>query len=300
MACDASPGNAGPSLPSPLPGGGQEPAGIGLRLPHLAELEAAGPPAWLEVHSENLFGLGPALQARLLALRRDCAFSMHGVGLSLGSADGLAPLHLQRLADAVRLYEPELVSEHLCWNAWGGVHVPDLLPLPLTRAMLAVVVANVQRAQDALARPLVIENLSAYLRWADDEMEEGPFLAELAARTGCRVLVDLNNLHVNQLNLGEEPDAFLASLPPAVVAEYHLAGPSEGRGPAAGTWIDTHATPVPEPVWALYDTALQRWGPRPTIVERDQDLPPLPALLDECARAAAAMARTTAAPESRP
>ncbi len=263
-------------------------AGIGLRFAQLSELESARElgtgdelPAWLEVHAENLFGVPDSVRARLLALRRDHAWSLHGVGLSLGSADGTDEAHLTKLRTELDRYQPELVSEHLSWNRLGGVHVPDLLPLPFTREALAVVAANVSRTQDVLQRTIAIENLSAYLRWEGDEMSEVDFLAELVARTGCRVLVDLNNLYVNQLNLGEDPVRFLERIPAQAVAEFHLAGPSE----AAGGWIDTHATPTPDAVWDLYAQALERIGPRPTIVEWDRDLPALQVLIEHAARA---------------
>jgi uncharacterized protein len=266
-------------------------AGIGLRFAQLAELEAAlgagdEPPAWLEVHAENLFGLPDSAQERLLALRRDHAWSLHGVSLSLGSADGTDAAHLKRLRTELDRYQPELVSEHLSWNRLAGVHVPDLLPLPFTREALAVVAANVSRSQDVLQRTLAIENLSAYLRWDGDEMSEADFLVELVARTGCRLLVDLNNLRVNQLNLGEDPVRFLERIPAHAVAEFHLAGPSA----AAGGWIDTHATPVPDEVWDLYTQALERFGAHPTIVEWDTDLPALPVLIEHAARADRVMA----------
>lgn len=257
-------------------------AGIGLRFPHLAAIEATRPVVgWFELHAENLFGLAPAVQRRLQRLRADYPFSLHGVGLSLGSADGIDPDHLRRLAEAVRLFQPALVSEHLCWNRTRGVSLPDLLPLPMTGEALDVVAANIDTVQEALGREITIENISSYLRFEHDAMDEAEFLSQLVARSGCRLLVDLNNLHVNQLNLGESPEDFLRGIPAEAVVEYHLAGPSL----VDGAWIDTHATPVPEQVWRWYEEALALLGPRPTLIEWDQDLPALDVLVGEARHA---------------
>lgn len=257
-------------------------AGIGLRFPHLAAIEATRPVVgWFELHAENLFGLAPAVQRRLQRLRADYPFSLHGVGLSLGSADGIDPGHLRRLAEAVRLFQPALVSEHLCWNRTRGVSLPDLLPLPMTGEALGVVAANIDTVQEALGREIAIENISSYLRFEHDAMDEAEFLSQLVARSGCRLLVDLNNLHVNQLNLGESPEDFLRGIPAEAVVEYHLAGPSL----VDGAWIDTHATPVPEQVWRWYEDALALLGPRPTLIEWDQDLPALDVLVGEARHA---------------
>lgn len=270
---------APPSRPAhPIPAR----AGIGLRFPHLAAIEAERPAVgWFELHTENLFGLTQALQRRLQRLRADYPFSLHGVGLSLGSADGIDLRHLARFVEAVHRFEPGLVSEHLCWNRVEGVSLPDLLPLPMTDAALDTVAANVATVQDALGREIAIENIASYLRFTPGAMPEAEFLQRLVARTGCRLLVDLNNLHVNQLNLGEDPNAFLSAIPAQAVAEYHLAGPSL----VDGAWIDTHATPVPEPVWDWYGQALARIGMRPTLIEWDQNLPALEVLLQEARQA---------------
>lgn len=257
-------------------------AGVGLRFAHLADFEAQRPDVGLlELHTENLFGLSPSVHRRLEALRGDYAFSLHGVGLSLGSAQGMDPLHLAKIARQIRRYKPSLVSEHLAWNRADGISVPDLLPLPMTKEALQTVSRNVQQVQEAIGTVIAVENISAYARWTQAEMSEASFLSELSLRTGCKLLVDLNNLHVNQLNHGDAPLDFLETIPHASVVEFHLAGPSE----IAGAWIDTHATPVPEPVWALYETALRRFGPLPTIVEWDQDLPALEELVAHASRA---------------
>jgi uncharacterized protein len=259
------------------------PVGIGLRFALLAELmEAAAPSLLLEIHTENLFSLPAHLHARLAELRARHAFSLHGVGLSLGSADGLDAAHLQKVVEQVHRYEPLLVSEHLAWNRVGGVSLPDLLPVPYTHEALQAVERNVNQTQEALRRPIGIENLSAYLMPTGNDWSEADFLCELARRTGCTLLVDLNNLHVNALNHGTSPTQFLAQLKPECVSQWHLGGPTE----IAGAWIDTHASTVPEPVWQLYESALQNTGPRPTVVEWDQDLPPLAELLTLAQRAA--------------
>lgn len=257
-------------------------AGMGLRFPHFAEFERSSPTVrLLEVHTENLFGLSRQLHQRLAALVQDRQISLHGVGLSLGSADGLDDGHLTKVAEQVRRYQPLLVSEHLAWNRLGGTCVPDLLPLPLTQEALAVVCANVQRTQEVLQRPIGVENISAYFVPAQPEMDEASFMNELARRTGCSLLIDINNLHVNQLNHGLSAEAFIAALQPEYVSQWHLGGPSE----VAGAWIDTHASTVPERVWALYQWATLCIGHRPTIVEWDQDLPPLDELVRLAQRA---------------
>ncbi|MDE1990780.1 MAG: DUF692 domain-containing protein [Betaproteobacteria bacterium] len=256
-------------------------AGIGLRAPHTREFLARRPKVgWVEVHSENFFGGGAPL-ATLLRVREHYPVSLHGVGMGLASADPLDPAHLQalrRLCDAV---EPAAVSEHLCWNRADGVVFNDLLPFPYTRTALDHVTARVQQAQDTLGRPLLLENLSSYLAFNSSEMTEGEFLAALARRTGCGLLVDLQNLHVNAVNLGTDVRAHLDALPAERVMEYHLAGAS----PQEGCLVDTHDAPVNEPTWALYEAALERIGPRPTLIEWDQDLPHLPVLLAEARKA---------------
>ncbi|MDQ3270163.1 MAG: DUF692 domain-containing protein [Pseudomonadota bacterium] len=249
-----------------------------MRFPHLAAIESSQPQVgWFEFHAENLFGLAPAMQRRLERLRADYPFSLHAVGLSIGSVDGIDSEHLLRLAEVVNLFEPGLVSEHLCWNRVAGVSVPDLLPLPMTHEALDTVAANVCRIQDVLGREIAVENISSYLRFEHGAMDEAGFLGGLVSRTGCKLLVDLNNLHVNHLNFGEDPGAFLRSVPASAVVEYHLAGPEI----ANGAWLDTHSTPVPDQVWSLYEEALALLGPRPTLIEWDQELPAVEVLVAE-------------------
>ena len=257
-------------------------AGIGLRAPHLAAIEAERPPiAWLEVHSENYFvDGGPALRA-LQRLRCDYPIALHGVGLSLGSTDPLDRGHLAKLARLIERIEPALVSEHLCWSGVDGRCLNDLLPLPYTDEALAHVCARIDRVQQALQRPIAVENLSSYVAFRDATMTEWDFVADVARRSGCLLLVDVNNIHVSAVNHGFDADAYLAAIPPAAVAEIHLAGFERHDG----ILIDTHSRPVAPEVWALYRRALQRFGAQPTLIEWDADIPPLSTLLDEAATA---------------
>ncbi len=262
--------------------------GCGLRFAHLPDwLAHQGPPCLLELHTENLFALPSVAHQRLSTLRERHAFSLHGVGLSLGSTDGLDAHHLRQVAEQVQRYQPLLVSEHLAWNRIDGTCVPDLLPMPFSLDALHAVVANVQRTQDTLQRTIAVENISAYLMPPPADFDEAGFLTELTQRTGCTLLVDLNNLHVNQLNHGHDAWSLLTKLPFASISQWHLGGPTE----VDGAWIDTHANTVPEAVWSLYDMAIDAVGPKPTIVEWDQDLPPLQTLLDLAERARMALSR---------
>jgi uncharacterized protein len=272
------------------------PTGIGLRSPHYAEFAPrAREVALIEVHSENCFGGGRHLQA-LLDARRDCAVSLHGVGLSLGSTDALDSGHLAALQRLAARVDPLLVSDHLCWSSVGGVHVNDLLPLPYTAEALRHVARRVEQVQQVLGRRLLVENVSSYLEFREADYSEWDFLAELVRRSGCALLLDVNNVHVSASNHGFDARAYLDALPADAVAQFHLGGHSinpitldDGR--ACQILIDTHGTPVCDAVWALYEHALRRFGARPTIVERDNDLPPLQHLLDEAAHAARLMRR---------
>ena len=257
-------------------------AGIGLRAPHVAQVRAERPViGWLEVHSEN-YGVdgGPALAA-LDAIRADYAISLHGIGLSLGSADPLDAEHLARLRRLADRVEPAAVSEHLCWGHVDGRHLNDLLPLPFTEEALALVCERVEQVQTALSRPILVENVSAYLRFADDAMAEWEFVAAVAQRTGCKLLFDVNNVYVNAVNHGFDPLDYLAAIPGDAIAEIHLAG-FDASGPCL---IDTHGAPVAPPVWALYRATIERFGPKPTLIEWDTDIPVLDVLLGEAARA---------------
>ena len=275
-------------------------AGIGLRQPHYEQLLAAPPAlAFVEVHSENFFADGGAALGVLDAARACWPVSLHGVGLALGSAAGLDAWHLDRLAELVRRIEPVRVSDHASFarspRRSGGplIHGADLLPIAFTDASLDILAANVMRTQDRLGRTILVENLSAYLHWADDELAEPEFFNRLTRRTGCGLLLDVNNLVVNALNQGlSDRDAAAAAcrwvdaVDAASVGEIHLAG-YDASGDVV---IDDHGSRVHAPVWSVYRHAIARLGPRPTLVEWDTDLPALDVLLDEAARAAAVMA----------
>ena len=261
--------------------------GIGLRAPHYRELlERPTGLAFLEVHSENFFGDGGAALDWLERFRDRYALSLHGVGMSLGSADPLDDRHVERLRALVRRFEPWLVSEHLCWSSIGGRHANDLLPLPHTREALAHVVARIGELQDRLGRQVLVENVSTYVRLPRSDMPEWAFVNEAVRRAGCRLLLDVNNVWVNSANHGFDPYEWLGAIDPASVAQFHLAG----FGLGDGLLVDTHGAPVHPEVWRLYEAAIARFGPRPTLIEWDTDLPALDVLLGEARRAAAALA----------
>jgi uncharacterized protein len=261
-------------------------AGIGLRAAHQrAFLDGRPRVAWLEVHSENYFSAGGPGHAALEKIRSCYPLSFHGVGLSLGSTDPLDRAHLKRLAELVDRYEPALVSEHLSWSSIGGRFVNDLLPLPATREALEHMVLRVDETQDFLGRRILIENVSSYLELGPGEMPEHCFLAELAQRTACGVLLDVNNLYVNQCNRGLRAAAFIAGLPSEIVGEIHLAGHSVHDYNGEKVVVDTHNVRVCAEVWALYAQAIARFGPLPTLIEWDADLPELDVLIDEARHA---------------
>jgi uncharacterized protein (UPF0276 family) len=269
--------------------------GIGWRAPHQRALLEQRPALdFIEVHAENFFAPNAATRAPLLKARESYGLSLHGVGLSLGSADGIDPWHLDRLATLVADTEPRFVSEHASfargtWQA-RAVHAADLLPLPFTREALDALCANVQRVQDRLRRTIAVENLSAYLAWPEADMGEVDFLVALSQRTGCQLLVDVNNLVVNALNdqRAARIDAplpavhrWLDAIPPDCVSELHLAGHHD-RGDLV---IDDHGSRVHALVWQAYHHAVARFGAVPTLIEWDTDIPALDVLLDEAASA---------------
>jgi uncharacterized protein (UPF0276 family) len=256
--------------------------GIGLRAPHYRDLLARPRCVdWLEAHSENHFGDGGWDLHVLLRLRERYPISLHGVGLGLGSVAGFSLDHLRRLADLVARVEPALVSEHLSWNAVAGRVFNDLLPLPLTHAALELMIARVAQTQDVLRRRVLIENVSRYVRFAGDEFDEAGFLNELAARSGCGILLDVNNLYVNQLNHGVDAGAQIDAIAPRHVGEIHLAGHLVTQAAA----IDHHGARVADAVLELYRRALRHCGCVPTLIEWDTDIPQFDVLLDEAARA---------------
>jgi uncharacterized protein (UPF0276 family) len=264
-------------------------AGIGLRAPHYAAILERRPAlAFLEVHSENFFAAGGAPLAWLERFRAAYALSFHGVGLSLGSVDALDERHLARLESLVRRFEPALVSEHLSWSSHGGRHANDLLPLPYTAQALDHVAARIDAVQERLRQRILVENVSSYLTFPESEIAEGEFVAEVARRTGCGVLLDVNNIWVNAVNHGFDAHAYLEAIDPRSVEEIHLAG-FDARG---GLLIDTHGARVAPEVWRLYEAAIARIGARPTLIEWDTDIPPLDVLLDEAGKAQAVLVRT--------
>ena len=265
---------------------GQDPVpartGIGLRAPHYREvLETLPGVGWLEVHSENYFGAGGQPHAFLERLRSRYPLSLHGVGMSLGSTDALNVQHLDKLKALIHRYQPDLVSEHLCWSSVGGRHLNDLLPLPYTEEALSHVSERVMRAQELLGRQLLIENVSSYLQFSDSTIPEWEFVAAVAAMSGCGILLDVNNVYVNSVNHRFDALRYLDAIPSAAVGEIHLAGYDD----SGLCLIDTHGAPVSEPVWNLYREAVRRFGRTPTLIEWDTDLPALVVLLDEARKA---------------
>jgi uncharacterized protein (UPF0276 family) len=261
-------------------------AGIGLRFPHHAAVLDTRPDiAWLEVHTENYMGGGKPL-AHLEAIRAHYPISLHGVGLSLGSAEGLDAAHLERIRQTALRIEPALVSEHLSWSIVDGRYLADLLPLPMTEEALEIACRHVDLTQAYLRRRILVENPSTYLRWRHSTIPEWEFLAAVASRTGCGILCDVNNIHVSAANHGWDPSTYLAALLPAAIGEIHLAGHST-RALADGRVlrIDDHGSGVIPEVWTLYTEALARFGPVPTLIEWDTDIPELGVLLGEASRA---------------
>jgi uncharacterized protein len=261
-------------------------AGIGLRFRHhqpvLDERPSVG---WLEVHTENYMGGGRPL-AYLDAIRRDYPVSLHGVGLSLGSAERPDRVHLERIKRLVERIEPGLISEHLSWSVTGGVYLADLLPLPMTEEALAVMCRNVAQVQEHLGRPILVENPSSYLRYRHSPIPESEFLAAVARHTGCGILCDVNNIFVSACNHGFDAHRYLRALSPESVSEIHLAGHRlKDLGDGRKIRIDDHGARVCRDVWHLYDEAVALFGPVPTLIEWDTDLPPLAVLLDEAAMA---------------
>jgi uncharacterized protein (UPF0276 family) len=264
-----------PALPSPPRFSG---FGLGLRREHYQDfLGAAVPVDFVEVISENFMVDGGQPRHILRQVRERHPVILHGVSMSIGSADGLRPDYLRRLKALADEIEPLYVSDHLSWSRIGDFSSHDLLPLPYTEEALDIVCANIHTAQEALGRTMLFENPSSYLSFAGAEMSEWEFLAQMARRTGCGLLLDVNNVYVSASNHGFDPYAFLDGIPVEHVRQIHLAGHSQGRD----LLIDTHDQPVPDGVWALYAHALARLGPVATMIERDADIPPLAELLAE-------------------
>ncbi|MEX1829477.1 DUF692 domain-containing protein [Luteibacter sp. CQ10] len=256
--------------------------GLGLRIPHYADfLDVQQPVDFVEVISENFMVDGGRPLDVLARVRERHAVALHGVSMNIGTSDGVDRDYLRRLRALADSVQPLWVSDHLCWTGVEGFNSHDLLPLPYTREALDMVAENVAVAQDILGRPLVLENPSTYLAFGEAEMDEATFLAELCARTGCYLLLDVNNIYVSATNHGFDPDDWLEHLPLDRVRQIHLAGHSVGRD----MLVDTHDAPVPDPVWALYVRFIERLGEVAVMIERDDKIPPLPELLAEVAHA---------------
>ena len=257
--------------------------GLGLRKEHHADfLSTAQPVDFVEIISENFMDCGGRPLRTLDAMRERTRVAMHGVSLSLGSAHGLNAEYLAQLKALAERVNPLWVSDHLCWTGTPGFNSHDLLPLPYTEEALEICAANIAHAQDVLERPLLVENPSSYVSFAENTYTEWEFLAQLTARTGCYLLLDVNNVYVSGVNHGFDPQAFLAGIPADRVRQMHLAGHSAGPD---GMLIDTHDAPVCAEVWALYQQAVVQFGPCATMIERDDAIPPLIELLSELEQA---------------
>ena len=263
--------------------------GVGFKAQHFAAILAeAGPVEWLEIHAENYMGDGGRPLAQLRALAERFPVSVHGVGLSIGGEAPLDTDHLDRLKRLVGWLNPASFSEHLAWSTHDGAYLNDLLPLPYTPATLARVADHIDQVQEVLGRRMLLENPSSYLAFAESTMGETDFLAELVRRTGCGLLLDVNNVFVSSHNLGFDPRAYVGAIPMGAVGEIHLGGHAADAGGAL--LIDDHGAPVADSVWALLDHVLALAGPKPVLVEWDNAVPDWPVLRDEAARAAACLA----------
>jgi uncharacterized protein (UPF0276 family) len=281
------------------PGGlGGHGVGVGFKAEHFDPIVETRPElGFFEVHAENYMGAGGPPHRRLHAIRERYPLSLHGVGLSIGSPGPLDRAHLQRLAAVAKRFEPVLVSEHLAWSTHDGAFFNDLLPLPYTSETLGRVADHIDEAQNALRRTILLENPSTYVVFAESTMSETDFLREIARRTGCGLLLDINNVFVSATNHGRDPQRYLADFPLQAVGEIHLAGYAEDQDDAGlPLLIDAHNSPVRDAVWTLYAAAICRLGSTSTLIEWDNDLPPWPALLSEARRAERAMA--LAAPQA--
>lgn len=261
-------------------------AGIGLRAIHHDDFLSSPPDVgWVEAHAENYFAAGGAQLWYLEQIRSRYPLSLHGVGLSIGSTDPLDQVHLKHWRRLIDRFEPALISEHLCWSSAAGVFSNDLLPLPYSREALSHLIGRVGQVQDALGRQILIENVSSYLEFSHNEMPEWQFLAELARRSGCGILLDVNNIFVSACNHDFDARKFIDAMPKQQVAEIHLAGHSVNRFDQRQIRIDTHSTPVCDDVWALYRYAIVRLGQVPTLIEWDLDIPALDVLAGQAMRA---------------
>ncbi len=272
------------SPPNRTPGS----AGVGLRLPHLAEVVATRPSvAWFEIHPEN-FLANPHAFELLQEVSGHYPISVHTVGLSIGSVEGIDPTHLARLRGLIDTIDPVLVSGHLAWSTHQGAYLNDLLPLPYDEQTLRVVTMHLAQVQECLGRPYLVENPSNYVGFTTSTMTEAEFLSELVRRTDCRLLCDVSNVYLSAHNLGYDPYRFIDALPADAIEELHLGGFTaelDEATPGSEVLIDTHAAVITEPVWDLYAHALRRFGMRPTLIEWDNDIPSLDTLAREATRA---------------
>jgi uncharacterized protein (UPF0276 family) len=261
-------------------------AGIGLKAEHYRVILEKKPKlGFFEIHAENYMGAGGPPHRYLAAIRRDYPISLHGVGLSIGGEKPLDRSHLERLKLLVHRYEPGLFSEHLAWSTHDTGYLSDLLPLPYTPAALACVCRHIDETQEYLGRQMLLENPSSYVSFVESSYTEGQFIAEVVRRTGCGLLLDVNNVFVSAANLGTDALAYLEAYPLNHVQEIHLAGHDTTQEHDGGTvLIDAHGSPVADPVWELYARVITRTGPLPSLIERDNDVPPLDALVGEALR----------------
>lgn len=261
-------------------------AGVGLKAMHYRDVLDGHPDlGFFEVHTENYMGAGGPPHRYLEAIRRDYPLSMHGIGLSLGSAGGIDAEHLARTKAAVDRYQPGLVSEHLSFSVVDATFLNDLVPLPYTEETLAIVTDNISRVQDGLGRTILLENPSSYLSYHASHIPEPEFLAAAAERSGCGILLDVNNVYVSAVNHGFDAIAYLDAVPANRVGEIHLAGHHVTDYEGQTLLIDDHGAPIIDAVWRLYSYALSLTGPVPTLIERDSNIPPLADLMDEAAMA---------------
>ena len=261
--------------------------GLGFKSEHFAAIRDTRPQlGFFEVHAENYMGAGGPPHRQLTALRQDYALSLHGVGLSIGGPDRPDAAHLKRLRDLITRYQPASFSEHLAWSSHGSDYLNDLLPLPYTDETLQLVCDHVDEVQSALGCRLLLENPSTYVLFAQSTLTETEFLAEISRRTGCGLLLDVNNVFVSCTNHRTDPQDWLAAIPLDMVGEVHLGGHATETLPSGPLLIDDHGSPVADPVWDLYRQTIHRAGALPTLIEWDNDLPDFPVLLAEAARAA--------------
>jgi uncharacterized protein (UPF0276 family) len=263
-------------------------AGIGLRLPHIAEVVATHPAiGWLEIHPEN-FLANPHATELLLELSEQYPISVHTVGVSIGSANGVDRVHLRRVRELIDEVDPVLVSGHLAWSTHAGEYLNDLLPLPYTEETLQILVDHIREVQDGLGRSYLVENPSTYFGFKRSTMTEPEFLCELVRRTGCQLLCDVSNVYLSAHNMRYDARQYINGMPAEAIGELHLGGftaEPDDADPGSELLVDAHATPVAEAAWDLYAYAVRRFGPKPTLIEWDNDIPTLATLLDEAARA---------------